>query len=161
MGTKDEEILGVWSELFVGHALAIRAVEAAMSEKAPLSIDEYDVMLCISRAEKQRIRFSHLAEASIYTKSGITRIIKRLEEEGFVAREECPNDKRGTFAVLSDAGKQALRETWKWYSTAILKVLSPCYTQNEAQKLRELLEKIVEHLSGVDLVQISRKNNRA
>jgi DNA-binding MarR family transcriptional regulator len=160
MASKDEEILRVWSELFVGHALAVRAVEAQMSSKAPLTINEYDVMLCISRSLGQRIRLSALADTAIYTKSGITRVIKRLEHEGYVFREECPADKRGSFAILTDNGKQALKETWRWYSAAILKIFGPCFSHAEAQKLRELLGRLVEKLSVPELVQIRSSQRR-
>jgi len=151
---KDEEILGVWSELFVGHALSVRAVEEQIAGKTPLSLDEYDALLCISRSAGQRIRFSALAAATIYTKSGITRIMKRLETAGYVKREECPEDKRGSFAVLTDAGKQALKETWRWYSAAIIKVFTPCFSFAEAQELRMLLGRLVERLGKPELFQI-------
>ena len=157
MTKKDDEILGVWSELFVGHALAVRAVEGAMAGHAPLTIDEYDVMLCISRSVDRRIRFSALAEATIYTKSGITRIVKRFEEEGFVRREECPEDKRVTYAVLTDGGARVLKETWSIYGAAIVKTLGPCFNYADAQTLRELLARLVEHLTNPALVQIGPK----
>ena len=154
MSGKDEEILGVWSELFVGSAFAVRAVESRMAGKAPLSVDEYDVMLCISRSPDQSIRFSALAEAATYTKSGITRIMKRLQAEGFVVRKECPDDRRGSLAELTAEGRKALKDTWRHYRTAILETLSPSFTAQEAKTLRELLGRIVDEFSTPALVQI-------
>ena len=154
MVSKNEEILGVWSELFVGQALAVRAVESDLAGKAPLSISEYDVLLCVSRSHERAIRFSALAEAAVYTKSGITRVVKRLEDEGLLMRRECPEDKRVTYAVLTEAGDRALRETWRWYSQSVSEILSPCFTQQEAQTLRELLGRIVHKLSRPELIQI-------
>lgn len=154
MGSKNEEILGVWSELFVGQALAVRAVEADLHGKAPLSIGEYDVLLCVSRSPERSIRFSALAEAAVYTKSGITRVVKRLEDQGLLRRQECPEDKRVTYAVLTEEGDKALRDTWRCYSQSVLEILAPCFTLQEAQTLRELLGRVVQKLSRPELFQI-------
>lgn len=154
MVQKNEEILGVWSELFVGQSLAVRAVEAVLTEKAPLSIGEYDVLLCISRSPNQSIRFSELAEAVVYTKSGITRLVKRLEDEGYVQRRVSAEDRRVYYAELTPEGDRALEETWRWYGQAVIDVLASCYTLQEAQVLRELLGRIVQKLSRPELVQI-------
>jgi DNA-binding MarR family transcriptional regulator len=157
MATKNEELLGVWSELFVGHALAVREIETQIQGKATLSLDEYDLLLVISRSAENRLRFSALADATIYTRSGITRIAKRMIEEGYLEREECPSDKRGAYAVLTDKGKAALRETWRWYSAAIVKIFSPCFNQDEAKTLAELLSRIPAQLRNEPLVQIKKK----
>lgn len=158
MTTKDEEILGLWSEFFVAHALSIRRLEEVLEDKAPLSIDEYDVLLCISRSQDQRIRFSALAEAAVYTRSGITRIMRRMEASGYVRKETCPEDKRGSFAVLTDDGKRALRDTWRCYSSGVLRVFSPLFNQHEASQLRQLLARVAEALSQPELVQIRAKS---
>ncbi len=154
MASKSDVILGAWAEFFVSHALAIRAIEEDMDGHSPLTIDEYDVLLAISRAPGQRLRFSNLAETTVYTKSGITRIIKRFALESFVTRESCPEDKRGSFAVITDHGKKALRESWRWYSKGILKVFGECYSEREAEQLAGLLKKLADSLSGGELLQV-------
>lgn len=159
MTSKNESILGVWAELFVGHALAVRAVEVRLDGKAPLSVAEYDVLLCVSRSVGRSIRFSTLAETALYTKSGITRLVKRLEDQGYVRREECAEDRRGTFAVLTDSGERALKETWRWYSAAIVETLGPCFTAQQAEQLRELLGQMVQKISPPEVMQIRRKAN--
>jgi DNA-binding MarR family transcriptional regulator len=87
--------------------------------------------------------------------------MKRLEELGYVIRKECPEDKRGSLALLTSSGKQALKETWRHYSAAILKIFGPCFNQTEAQKLRELLGHIVEKLAKPELVQIRSTKARS
>lgn len=160
MGKKDEEILGVWAELFVGHAYAVREVEHRIAGKSPLSVAEYDVMLCIQRSPGARIRYAALAAATVYTKSGITRIMTRLEREGLVLREQCPEDKRGAFAVLSPKGVKALAESWKQYSAAIIEVLGPIYSEREAGVLRELLGRIVERFSAPVVIGVGKASKR-
>ena len=157
MSSKNEEILGAWAEFFVSHALAVRAIEAQMETQSPLSMDGYDVLLAISRAPGQRLRFSDLADTTVYTRSGITRIMKRYEEKGYISREECPEDKRGSFAVLTDKGKKVLREAWRWYSKGILEVFGNCFKEKEAQTLRSLMQKLANSLSPPKLVQLQIK----
>ena len=157
MSTKNEEILGAWAEFFVSHALAVRAIESEMEAQSPLSMDGYDVLLAISRAPRQRLRFSDLADTTVYTRSGITRIMKRYEDKGYISREECPEDKRGSFAVLTDEGKRALREAWRWYSKGIIQVFGNCFSEKEAQTLRSLMQKLADSLSTPKLVQLQRK----
>lgn len=154
MATKDDEILSAWAEFFVSHALAVREIERDMASKAPLTLDEYDVLLVISRSPDGQLRFSAIAEATVYTRSGITRIVKRLEEAGYLEKKECPDDKRGSLAALTEKGRKAMRETWRWYSAAVLKVFSPCFTRSEALQLQQLLARITGQLSSDSLVRI-------
>jgi len=156
VNTKNDEILNTWAELFVSHALLVREVESRLSGKAALSLNEYDVLLTVARSPALKIRFSDLATATVYTKSGITRIVKRLEASGYLGREVCEQDKRGIYAVLTDAGKKAMKETWKHYRLAVIELLDPVFNQIEVKELGLLLSKVVRHLQEVPLVQINR-----
>ncbi len=157
MSSKSETLLSAWSTFFVSHALSIQKIEKVLSEKAPLSLYEYDVLLTIDRAPEKQIRYSSLASQSIFTKSGITRIMKRLEGRGFVDRNKCESDGRGAFAKLTKAGAKALKETWAIYSKEILRILEPPLTQSEGAQLEVLLTKVIDHLTHPPLVQIGKK----
>lgn len=154
--SKNQEILAAWSEFFVAHALSVRQIENEIKGKAPLSLDEYDLLLVLSRSVGQRLRFSALADATIYTRSGITRIIKRMEKEGYILRQSCPEDRRGSYAFLTKAGQKALAETWRWYSQAVINIFSKCFNKNEAEQLASLLARVVDSLTQPSLVQISK-----
>lgn len=157
MTNKSDEILSVWSELFVAHALSIKNIAKEIAPEAPLTLDEYDLLLVLSRSPHKKLRLSALAEAVVYTKSGISRITKRLAERKLLTIEHCPDDKRGALAVLAESGKAALNLTWKSYSKGILNNLSSCLTLEEAILLRKLLSKIVNHLQPNALVRIGKK----
>jgi DNA-binding MarR family transcriptional regulator len=157
MSDRYNELHEAWGAFFVAHALAIRKIEETLGGETPLTLDEYDIMLGISRAAGGRIRYSTLADATVFTRSGITRVIRRLEERGFVDREACEVDKRGAFAVLTPAGKLAMKETWRLYSKAIIDLLEPCFNRSEARQLAGLLERLIERSSGTPLVQISAR----
>lgn len=156
MSSKSEDLLEAWGALFMSHALAVRQIEDRLGGDSPLSLDEYNMLLGISRAPGGRIRFSALAAATVFTRSGITRVTKRLEERGFIERVGCSEDRRGVYAVLTPKGREAMRDTWRRYSREILAVFEPCFNQIEARQLTELLGRLIGSLHNEPLVQIGR-----
>lgn len=157
MSLKSDTLLSAWGAFFVAHALSIQKIERELSTKAPLSLHEYDVLLAIDRTHEKKLRYSDLVSASIFTKSGITRILKRLENRGYIDRLKCESDGRGALAQLNKKGASALRDTWELYSREILNVLDPALTHSEAKELENVMEKIIEVVRGGSLVQIGSK----
>lgn len=154
MATKTEDLLETWGAFFLSHALAVKQIEERLGADSPLSLDEYNMLLVISRSAGGRIRFSALASHMVFTRSGITRVTSRLEKRGLLERHECAEDRRGAYAVLTPKGKEAMRETWKHYSREILAVFEPCFNQTEARQLKALLERLIGSLQNEPLVQI-------
>lgn len=160
MTVKSETLLSAWGAFFVAHALSIQKIERALAVSAPLSLHEYDVLLMLDRSPQKRLRYSEVATQSIFTKSGITRIMKRLETRGFIDRERCESDGRGVFARLTAPGARALKDTWSAYSREILKIFDPALTHAEASALEVMLGKVIDQVSGPALVHIgSRARN--
>lgn len=161
MSSKTDTILSAWSAFFVAHALSIQRIEAQLQGVAPLSLMEYDVLLNVVRAPQQRVRYSELVARSVFSKSGITRLAKRLEERKFIRREVCQEDRRGAFVVLTEDGEDALRSTWQHYSQEILALFTPAFTIAEAKELERLMEKIINQLRPDPLVVITRAGERS
>jgi DNA-binding MarR family transcriptional regulator len=159
MTTKSESLLSAWSAFFVAHALAVQKIEKSLLAHAPLSLYEYDVLLTIDRSPEKKLRYSELASRSLFTKSGITRIMKRLEERGFIDRRKCESDGRGVFAELNKSGGKALKDTWTIYSKGILEIFDPALTQAEAKALESILGKIIDEVNGSALVNIGSKTS--
>lgn len=157
MSLKSEDLLSAWGAFFVAHALSIQKIEKALAAKAPLSLHEYDVLLTIERSLDQQIRYSALASASVFTKSGITRILKRLEARGFIHRVKCESDGRGAFAQLTSKGAKALKDAWAIYSEEILAIFDPALTQSEGREFERILGKIIDEVRGESLIQIGSK----
>jgi DNA-binding MarR family transcriptional regulator len=155
MKTKTDNILQAWSAFFEAHAFSIENLEEKLAaSKAPLSIREYDTLLTISKTLDRRIRYSELANASVYTKSGVTRVTKRMEQNGYLERQKCKSDGRGAYAALTKKGEKALSDTWMVYSKAVIAIFEPTFTQREAQELSRLMEKVIAHLRPETLVTI-------
>jgi len=155
--SKSELLLEVWGSFFLAHSLSLQAIEQALSGKVDLSLHEYDVLRTIHRAPAGMMRFSELTAVSVYTKSGISRVSKRLEESGFIEKKKCPNDGRSAFACITPKGESALKATWREYSSAILELLSPLFNSAEATQLQELMERMIQSIQPEALIQIAKQ----
>src|SRR5262245_34056217 len=103
------EALAVWRLLLRAHSRIIRRLEADLVAEHQLPLASYDVLVQLVEAPEHRLRMTDLAEKVLLSRSGLTRMIDRLEREGLVRREACDDDLRGLFAVLTDEGYDRLR----------------------------------------------------
>ena len=87
-----------------------------------------------------------LANSLLLTAGGVTRLLDGLERDGFVAREECESDRRVSYAVLTKAGRDKLREASKSHTRQIRELLAAPYDEDELAQLAALLDR----LPGVD-----------
>jgi DNA-binding MarR family transcriptional regulator len=76
-----------------------------------LTNDDYGVLVALSESEGGRLRMADLAEQSVESRSRLSHHIGRMEASGLVRREQCPEDRRGFFAVLTDEGRALMEET--------------------------------------------------
>jgi DNA-binding MarR family transcriptional regulator len=90
-------------------AAVIRELNAELVSEHGLTINDYEVLLHLSRAPERSLRRIDLAERVVLTASGITRLLAGLERAGWVERAECSSDARVTYAKLTDAGYQKLK----------------------------------------------------
>ncbi len=98
-----------WGQLLSVYAAMMRMLDTMLQEKHRISHGEFEVLLRLSWAADARMRLRDLADASVLTRSGISRLIDRLAQAGLVARETATEDARGAYAVLTAAGKQRLQ----------------------------------------------------
>ena len=89
-----------------------RAVDADMVRGGGLRLFDYGPLMFLSEAPDMQIRMSELAVACNLTFSGMTRVVSRLEKQGFVQRVRCTEDQRGLNAVLTEEGLARLRSSW-------------------------------------------------
>jgi DNA-binding MarR family transcriptional regulator len=108
-GRLDQTELGAWRGFLRAHAALVRDLDAELQQAHGLSLSSYEVLLLLAGAPARMQRMSELANATLITLGGVTRLVDRLEREGLVRRERCPSDARGILAVLTDAGYERLR----------------------------------------------------
>jgi DNA-binding MarR family transcriptional regulator len=84
-----------------------------------ISLAEFDVLLSLSHAPEGRLRMAELADAVLLSRSGLTRLVDRLQARGLIERVRCASDARGLNATLTDAGLQRLREAIPTHEDAV------------------------------------------
>ena len=104
------ERLAVWRRFLEAHALVVGALEAELDEARGLPLAWYDVLVSLREAPGGRLRMQDLAERVLFSRSGLTRLVDRMVGAGYVTRERCEDDRRGTFAVLTPVGGKVLRD---------------------------------------------------
>jgi DNA-binding MarR family transcriptional regulator len=101
--------LAPWRAFLLAHARIVRRLDEELRAEHDLTIGEYDALVTIARAPDRRIRMRQLADEVILSKSGVTRLIDRLVDDGLVERSACLSDARGAEAVLTERGLARLR----------------------------------------------------
>jgi DNA-binding MarR family transcriptional regulator len=131
-----------WVCLLRGHAVVRRTVATRLQASHGLTVNDYEALLLLSRAEGKSMRRVDLAEALQLTASGVTRLLEGLEGQGLVAKAVCPTDGRVTYAVLTQAGSRTLAKASGVHVAAIRTVFEARYTRTELATLAELLARL-------------------
>src|SRR5437016_13899155 len=102
--------LDAWRSYIQSHASILRALDAELASAHGMTTRDYEVLLYLAQAPERKLPMSALAESTMLTRSGITRLIDGLVACGLIERASCPSDARVSYAQLTDAGYEKLRE---------------------------------------------------
>ncbi|MGJ5755245.1 MarR family winged helix-turn-helix transcriptional regulator [Streptomyces puniciscabiei] len=115
----------------------------------------YGLLVGLAEAPRRRLRMTELAMQAKITRSRLSHAIARLEKNGWVRREDCPSDKRGQFAVLTDEGAEVLARTAPGHVDAVRQAMFDRLSPQQQKALGEIMEIIAEGLQpdevGADL----------
>ena len=103
-----DDQLAAWSGFLMGHAQIVRALDAELEREHGLPLSSYDVLIQLSLVPDRRLRMFELADAIVLSRSGLTRLVDRLERAGLVERERGEADPRQMYARLTDRGLEVL-----------------------------------------------------
>jgi DNA-binding MarR family transcriptional regulator len=134
--------LEAWVGLLRAHAAATRQFNRELTEGYGLTINDFEVLLHLRRAEGGRLRRVDLAERVLLTASGITRLLDGLEKAGFVCKASCPADGRVTYAEITDAGRSILAASESSHVTAVRTLFAERYSPEELAELTEFLHRL-------------------
>ncbi len=107
-GELSAEELGAWRGLLRVHSALVKALDAELLAEQGLPLTSYEVLINLQAAPGHRRRMAELADSVLLSRSGMTRLVDRLEREGLLERDTCTDDGRGTFAVLTEKGEETL-----------------------------------------------------
>ena len=121
-----------WRAFLYAHAAVMRELEAQLVAERGMTLAEYDALVQLAGAPARDLRMSDLASRVLLSRSGVTRLVDRLERQGLVRREHCGSDARGAFAALTTAGVHRLREAMPVHLRGIDQVFGDVIGEEEA-----------------------------
>jgi DNA-binding MarR family transcriptional regulator len=128
--------------LLQGHAAATRVLSADLVSEHGLTINDYEALLRLSRADGHYLKRVDLAESLLLTPSGVTRLLDGLERAGYVEKGSCDTDARITYAVLTEAGHEKLAEASTSHIAQIRTFFEQRFDDDELATLAELLGRL-------------------
>lgn len=129
--------------------LLFEQFDRELQRDASMSAAHYEVLVRLSEAPGRRLRMSALADRSQSSRSRLSHTIGRLEHAGWVARETCPSDRRGAFAVLTEDGFAALQAAAPVHVEGVRTHLFDQLDRSQLDELRMIGERILEHLVSI------------
>jgi DNA-binding MarR family transcriptional regulator len=140
----DEAELATWRTFLNAHAVLIQRIETDLKAHGLPPLSWYDVLWPLQRAEHKRLRINELAQQGVLSRTGLVRLVDRLEATGLLRREPVPEDGRGSYATITKQGTATLRKMWPIYGRHIQHdFLDPL--GRDAGRLRTALERIAEN----------------
>jgi DNA-binding MarR family transcriptional regulator len=110
-----------WRAFLRSHAAVTKALEAELIAGQRLSLASYDVLVQLAEAPDRRLRMTELADAVLLSRSGVTRLVDRLERVGLVARYPVAEDGRGVAASLTEKGVDRLRAASRTHLAGVVR----------------------------------------
>jgi DNA-binding MarR family transcriptional regulator len=131
-----------WSRLLRAHATATRLLSAQLQEQHGLTLNDYEALLVLSRADQRRMKRVDLARRLLLTPSGVTRLLEGLEQTGLVERATCDTDLRVTYAQLTDAGADKVEEASCGHVGSVRTLFEEHLSAGEIDSLADALGKL-------------------
>ncbi|MCC9306929.1 MarR family transcriptional regulator [Kitasatospora sp. RB6PN24] len=114
-----------------------------------LAINDYEILVVLSESPDRRMRMTDLATATLQSKSRLSHQITRMENAGLVLRQECPGDRRGLFAQLTEEGWQTLRKAAPDHVRSVRAHFIDRLDDDQLDAMYQALAPIAEHLRGL------------
>ena len=139
----DADRFEAWALFLRAHASVVRLLEDELENERGLALTSYEVLLRLSKAERPW-RMHELADSLLLSRSGATRVVEKLENNGLVAREICQGDRRGIQITVTAKGKRTLRAAAPVPLPGIEEHFTQHLTRTEAAHLRSAFTKIID-----------------
>ncbi|MEU0571028.1 MarR family transcriptional regulator [Nonomuraea sp. NPDC005983] len=134
-----------WRTHLALHRLLMHRLDRELQEHG-LSLNDYEILVNLSESPERRMRMSDLADATIQSRSRLSHQISRMEAKGLVTREDCRDDRRGTFAVLTGEGWETIERVAPYHVASVREHFVDQLTDDQLEALQTAFEPIVEQL---------------
>jgi DNA-binding MarR family transcriptional regulator len=136
--------LASWRVFLRAHAVITRRLESELLAEQDLPLASYDVLVQLVDAPGHRLRMTELASAVLLSRSGLSRLVDRLQREGLVSREAASEDGRGMYAALQPAGLSRLRDAAPTHLRGVAEHMTSKFSDDELDALRALLNRLCD-----------------
>ncbi|MGX7678243.1 MarR family winged helix-turn-helix transcriptional regulator [Jatrophihabitans sp. DSM 45814] len=138
----DDWRLAAWRSFLRSYTHIVRQLEQDLQVNHKIALASYDVLVQLAEAPEYRLRMSELANAVLLSRSGLTRLVDRLQREGLVERQPDPGDARGLFTVMTEKGRAALRDAAVIHLAGVSNLVVTKLTDDELRELQRLMTKL-------------------
>jgi DNA-binding MarR family transcriptional regulator len=146
----DDDEQQTWRAFIAASRFLFDQLDRELQRDAGMPHTYYEILVRLSEAEGRALRMSELAQRTSSSRSRLTHAVDRLEERGWVRREDCPNDRRGQLAVLTDEGMKTLRAAAPIHVEGVRTHLFDQLTPAQVSQLRKISEALRDHLSAAN-----------
>jgi DNA-binding MarR family transcriptional regulator len=140
--------LQAWRALLRAQAGVASNLERELMAAEGLPLAWFEVLLVLDQAPEGALRLQRLMDTVLMTKSGVSRLVDRMEAAGLVARSGCPSDRRGAFACITDVGREKLQRATPIHSGGIDRHLAKVLDTEQAARLRDALSAVADALGS-------------
>lgn len=140
----DNATFHAWLNLVQAHSVVSSRMEARLDAAVGLSLPEHELLIRLSQAPEHQLRMYDLASLLLLSKSGITRVVDRLERRGLVARKMSDSDRRVVLACLTDDGRDILEQARPFIAGGVEEFFSDHLSTEDIASLRLVLRKLLQ-----------------
>jgi DNA-binding MarR family transcriptional regulator len=144
--TRDE--LASWRGFLRVHAALARELDAELIAGPNLPLSSYEVLLTVGDAPDERMRMSEIADSVLLSRSGVTRLVDRLERDGLVERIPCEDDARGQYAVLTARGRTVFDAARATHLAGVRRRFLGQFDSGELRRMAGYWERLVPGATG-------------
>jgi DNA-binding MarR family transcriptional regulator len=134
--------LRAWRGLLRAHACLAKRLDAELERAHRLPMTSYEVLNHLQEAAGGRMRMCDLAEQAQLSRSGLTRMVDRLEREGLLERCSCDHDARGSYACLTESGRERVEEAHVTHLSVVREHFFSRFSESELSLLADMWERI-------------------
>jgi DNA-binding MarR family transcriptional regulator len=142
------EELAAWRGLLRVHAALTKALDAELVREHDLPLSSYEVLLFLCDSPDGRMRMSELADGVLLSRSGLTRLVDRMERDGLLRRTRCEDDQRGYFAEITDEGRELFARARGTHLDGVRERFLSHLSGEEQRALAAIWEKVTPGAAG-------------
>src|ERR1700736_2895268 len=140
--------LRAWRGLLRAHGCLAKRLDAELEHAHKLPMTSYEVLQELQEARDGRMRMCELAERAQLSRSGLTRLVDRLEREGLLERCSCEHDARGSYACLTLAGRERLQAAQVTHLAVVREHFLSHFSESELSDLADMCQRIAPCNNG-------------